>query len=617
MRKKQKNQGLACILAAVMAASVLAGCGGNGGTASTAAAGTTAPVAATAAAGTTGAGDPTETEAAKGAAAYPATFVSSGTDAETYTKNVETFQQEFLDYFEQTGQMDKVKGYEEPVEVNMTRMYTSGLQAIIDSLQQKYGESYEENRFTDIIKRLLNVDISFNWVTGQSQYEQKLRLDMAANELPDIFFVTAMNDLAELAEEGLIWEMDDLIEQYGSDDLKKVKESQEYAYQKAMIDGKLYGIPATMSATDNVRYLYIREDWLKNLGLEYPKTLDELAKVIEAFATQDPDGNGVDDTYGMSGVSDYSYCFGAIFQGFGAHPKQIYEVEKGKNVYGGTTEEAKKALAYLTDLYQKGYIQADFSTQNATQWREVIAQGKVGIVMGNHAMSTYITDALHELDPSVNWVVDVAPTENGEMNKILLAPTVNGFVVVNKNFEHPEIAVKMADIVISAIFNNSAGGWWYYENNASYSLSPINVFMTSMTNLETYLELMDAFEKNDPTGLSAKGQAYWEIMNGEEGLSKWSYDSMFGEDSTMATLNKYYESGNYYWVTFNGQYNDLMNKNFSSIGSTMNQIFLSIITGQQDLESGWSQWIDTYNKLKGDEIMAYVNEWCKENDSYN
>ncbi len=47
--------------------------------------------------------------------------------------------------------------------------------------------------------------------------------------------------------------------------------------------------------------MWIRQDWLDNLGLEVPRTWDEMAAVAEAFVTQDPDGNGEDDTIGILG----------------------------------------------------------------------------------------------------------------------------------------------------------------------------------------------------------------------------------------------------------------------------------------------------------------------------
>ena len=43
----------------------------------------------------------------------------------------------------------------------------------------------------------------------------------------------------------------------------------------------------------------VRKDWLANVGLELPKTTEDLYEVAKAFTEDDPDGNGADDTYGI------------------------------------------------------------------------------------------------------------------------------------------------------------------------------------------------------------------------------------------------------------------------------------------------------------------------------
>lgn len=44
----------------------------------------------------------------------------------------------------------------------------------------------------------------------------------------------------------------------------------------------------------------VRESWLDAVGEEFPQTWDDVLRVSEAFQTQDPDGNGQDDTYGLA-----------------------------------------------------------------------------------------------------------------------------------------------------------------------------------------------------------------------------------------------------------------------------------------------------------------------------
>lgn len=49
-------------------------------------------------------------------------------------------------------------------------------------------------------------------------------------------------------------------------------------------------------------YFVIRSDWLKNLNLEIPKTLDDLIKTAQAFTYNDPDGNGRPGSLSRLGV---------------------------------------------------------------------------------------------------------------------------------------------------------------------------------------------------------------------------------------------------------------------------------------------------------------------------
>ena len=44
-----------------------------------------------------------------------------------------------------------------------------------------------------------------------------------------------------------------------------------------------------------------RRDWMDKLGIESVTNLEEFEAMLEAFTRQDPDGNGVDDTYGIHG----------------------------------------------------------------------------------------------------------------------------------------------------------------------------------------------------------------------------------------------------------------------------------------------------------------------------
>ncbi len=113
--------------------------------------------------------------------------------------------------------------------------------------------------------------------------------------------------------------------------------------------------------------LWLRKDWLDALDLEVPKTLDEIAAVLEAFVNEDPDGNGQNDTVGLvvqatNPVNGYGNNYGleSVFNAFDVFPTQWLTDDEGKVYYGSTDPKMKDALTLLADWYQRGLIDKQF-----------------------------------------------------------------------------------------------------------------------------------------------------------------------------------------------------------------------------------------------------------------
>ena len=60
----------------------------------------------------------------------------------------------------------------------------------------------------------------------------------------------------------------------------------------------MLGFPIMPNCFNNSLVMWIRQDWLDKVDMEIPTTLDELHDVLVAFVNEDPDGNGIKDTYG-------------------------------------------------------------------------------------------------------------------------------------------------------------------------------------------------------------------------------------------------------------------------------------------------------------------------------
>ena len=130
-------------------------------------------------------------------------------------------------------------------------------------------------------------------------------------------------------------------------------------------DGELMAIPAPAITAGGINEMWIRQDWLDKLGLEAPRTWDELVKVAEAFVTQDPDGNGEDDTIGILGPSNSDhmnaiggnqYGLDPLFSSFQSYPQYWLQGEDGTVEYGSIQPETRDALEKISELYTNKLI---------------------------------------------------------------------------------------------------------------------------------------------------------------------------------------------------------------------------------------------------------------------
>jgi putative aldouronate transport system substrate-binding protein len=228
-----------------------------------------------------------------------------------------------------------------------------------------------------------SVDYNVQLATGD-EYTTKLNLLAASDELPD-FFSVDLQTMTRYADEGLIMPLDDMLK--NSPDLMKLIRQEDIENLK--YNGKIYGLPVGYRPEPfngpNVDGLVIRKDWLDNLGLKEPKTLDELHAVLRAFTFDDPDKNGQDDTYGLSGIKTTHFNF--VFGAYGiasAHKNAIYWTERdGQLKPGFTVPEAKEALTVLQQWYREGLIDPEFPVMEMKQLSEKVINSKVGMFEGS------------------------------------------------------------------------------------------------------------------------------------------------------------------------------------------------------------------------------------------
>ncbi|MBB3067797.1 putative aldouronate transport system substrate-binding protein [Paenibacillus baekrokdamisoli] len=342
------------------------------------------------------------------------------------------------------------------------------------------GMTPDQNAYLKDLKDQLNIQVKYLWTVPSDQYDQKFSIAVASGDLPDIMDLDVRN-FEKFKSQGVLADLTDAYNKFASPALKKFMESDGGVAMKSVsADGKLYAIPGFEEPYLSTQLMWIRADWLKNLGLEAPKSMDELEKVAEAFVKNDPDKNGKNDTYGLAMHKTLiSWAFDArgFFNGFNSYPGGWIKGSDGKLVAGEVQPETKTALAKLQSWYSKGILDKEFGMKDETKVSEDIVAGKVGITYGEWWLANWPLNLNKDKDPKADWISVQIPSFDGQPGKSLVPTVRMGHIVVaNKDFKNPEALIKMINFYIE--MNTKK----YYEQNKAEKGYVYNWFVPRIYN---------------------------------------------------------------------------------------------------------------------------------------
>ncbi|MDQ0192507.1 extracellular solute-binding protein [Paenibacillus wynnii] len=318
---------------------------------------------------------------------------------------------------------------------------------ISSNMKFKNGENIENNVHTKWAKDTLGIDIKYLWTVSEqnSAYETKLRLMLTSGEkMPDIIaFRGSPSLIADLIDSGQFTNAGELFDKYASDVYKKAMAEEPSVWNPYIRDGKRMGIPILENAYNNDPVMYIREDWLKKLNLKAPTNLTELETVLDAFTNQDPDGNGKNDTTGLSvgfknNLNTWMSDAGWIFGMFGAMPNQWNKTADNQLVYGSVQPEMKQGLATLQGWMKNGYISSESGLYDETKASEAFTAGKSGIIVGPYWMTGWPIPDLQKNVPTAEYKTYPLPAgPDGTVGRHGTSIST-GAVLINKDMEHKD-----------------------------------------------------------------------------------------------------------------------------------------------------------------------------------
>jgi len=256
-----------------------------------------------------------------------------------------------------------------------------------------------------------NVDINILPIED-SNFLEVLNTYIMGGDIPDVIRLKDPAQFTTYVDQGVL----------GAIDMELVKEHAPIIYNSLMdfengsfwafgsVDGVQYGIPAISGG--NIFHLpcVYNETWMKAVGVEKtPETLDELYTLMYKFAKEDPDGNGKDDTYGLS-----SDGMRQVFGAFGINPgaadgrtdHAYFQLIDGVVEYTAAIPRYQEALKVLNQWYNEGLIDPEFITGENTGGYWAVSNSFVNHRIGMTVRANYY-----------HWVSTAAyqvKNENGE-----------------------------------------------------------------------------------------------------------------------------------------------------------------------------------------------------------
>lgn len=231
---------------------------------------------------------------------------------------------------------------------------------------QESGIDVPTNKFSKFVEDKFN--IKFKWEINPSDgAKEKRQISLASGDYPDAYLLThyidqfSQADLLKYGKQGVLIPLNDLIDKYAPNIKAAMEKNDNLRTLNTAPDGNIYGLVAYTECfhCSYPSKMWLNTEWLKKLNLEMPKTTEEFKKVLEAFKTQDPNGNGKADEVPLSGsIEEFGVRIVPFLMNAFVYDddRNYLNMMDGKVQSAAVTPEWKEGLTYIKSLFDAGLI---------------------------------------------------------------------------------------------------------------------------------------------------------------------------------------------------------------------------------------------------------------------
>ena len=235
------------------------------------------------------------------------------------------------------------------------------------------------------------------------------------------------------AKAGAFWNLEDYI--FDEEKYPNLAKANKDVLKQITVDGHIIGLyRARPIGRNGLGYRY---DWADKLGLAAPETVEDVYNMAKAFSEQDPDGNGVRDTYGLC-LCKYTGPVDIIQTWFGAGNGWVEK--DGQLIPSHMTDEYMEAVNYVKKMYDEGLVYSDWAIRDTNTWSDGVKNGECGMFLDvldnsrriwDYFVNTPIASVNGDETASMAFVGAVAKEKGGQ--PVTMATSgMNGFFMITK-----------------------------------------------------------------------------------------------------------------------------------------------------------------------------------------
>lgn len=545
---------------------------------------------------------------------------NSGNVGAENTGNNEAFEQNEEAADQEAAETSKVEAIRNGTYKFETPVTITTVKATDNTMKFKNGETMEDNVHTRWARDELGINIEHLWQVPGDQFATKIRLMLTSGEdLPDVFTTQDMTLLDEMIQSGLYRDITADYEKYASDKIKDIYGSDPLLWSQVTYDGKKMALPHFAHAGNDNGVMWIRQDWLDELGLQAPETMEQLEAMLQAFLEKKPGGVdnviplGVSLGAGGSNPNPFSNWLGEstwVFGPYGTVPYQWIEDENGQLVHGSTKPEMKEGLAKLRDWYDNGYISKEAGLHDENKLAELIGQGRVGMVVAPYWLTNWPIPDLKKNVTGATMKPYPLPSADG-VTAARDTTFLRGGVLIKEDFEHVDALFLYLNRIFERIDpapgSEFEHGW---AEGYDYAIKEDGTVSRSEEDIEGGKVSIAKYVIIEPKNPFSNLRTMANASRGHQRTADEKRVALSDPDLLKAAeiVDDGWNEGIYVPNLFTGANTPAMQSKGGILTKLEGETFVGIIYGSKPLDA-FDEFVEEWKELGGEEMTKEANEW--------